>query len=329
MTLRDTHDELQRAIDAGDVAAAIDRYGDLQDASIDELLDEFTAAVESGDRELAATLADQLATTLDERRREQVQTLERSVTARGQESISESEAQALQEYIQSVTATSLNRNGFLTGTATLLSSFEELSADEREQAADSASSLKESEQQTESSQSSAEEATEQTTVPPTVQLVALSTPEVELATGQTAAVQTEVSNAGDDPARGVAVGVTAPPGLAFNGTRQQLGRVDPDATETATFEFSAVEPGSYDVRFEVDSENAGSGVRETRVEVTEAATTPVAALAGDNRRIEFREVVTAISLYNQNEPVPGAEGSRLTFEDVLRVIALFNTEEPV
>lgn len=327
--IRDAHDELHRAIERGDVATAIDSYTTLQEASIDELLDEFTAAVEAGDRELATTLADQLADKLSERRREQMQTLERSITARGQASIDGPEARALQEYIQSVTATSLDRNGFLTGTATLVSSFEELSADERQQAADSASSLKESEQQTASSQSEAESATAETTVPPTVQLVAVSTPTIELETGQTAAVTTEVSNAGDELAIGVAVNVTASPGLAFNGTRQSLGQLTAGETATATFEFSAVDPGTYDVRFKVDSDNAGSGVRETRVEVVEAATSPVAALAGDNRRIEFREVVTAISLYNQDEPVPGAEGARLTFEDVLRVIALFNTEEPV
>ena len=331
MSIRQLHEQLETAVEHGEVSRAIELSERLQtdDTPLDDLLAEFTAAVEDGRRDVAQTLARRIATRVSERRQQQVQTLERSIKARTQPSISETEAQAIQEYIQSVTATSLERNGFMTSTATLLSEFEQLSADQRTQATESASSLKESEQRTEQSQSSAEEATEQTTVPPSVQVVAVSTPKLTISAGQTAAVTTDVSNAGDEPATGVVVDVAAPTGLAFNGTRREIGRVDSGETETVTFEFTAVDPGSYDVRFQVDSGNAGSGVRETTVEVTEATTDPVATLAGDNRRIEFNEVVTAISLYNQSEPVAGTDGQQLSFQDVLRVIALFNTEASV
>jgi len=325
------HDELETAVERGEVGRAADLHADLQEASppVSDLVDQFQTAVENEEVERAKTLTRRISTRLSEKRVEQVQTLKQSIQARDQPDASVEEAQKLQEYIRSITSLSLERHGFLMSSTSLLSEFEQLSETERQQGSEKASRLRDADQTTDESQTSAEAVTAEASLPPNVVLVSASAPELTLAAGQSSSVDVQLSNVGDEVAEDVDVTVSSSEGLAFNGTRKRVSEVQGGQSVEFGFEVTADEPGTYTVRFQLSSVNGGEDSRDVTLNVTSSPTNAVETIAGDNRTVEFQEVLEAISLYNQGRPVQGTDGETLTFQDVLRVIALFNEEGSV
>lgn len=55
----------------------------------------------------------------------------------------------------------------------------------------------------------------------------------------------------------------------------------------------------------------------------------IQAIAEDDNQIGFDEVLEAIPLFNENDPILGTDGSTLGFQEVLHVIELFNSGETV
>jgi len=330
-SISELHDELADAVERGEVGRAADLQAELDDATppVPDLVDEFETAVENGEVEKAKTLTRKISTRLSEKRVEQVQTLKQAIQARDQPDVSTEQARNLQEYVRSITSLSLERNGFLTSSASMLSEFEQLSAAERQQSTETASRLKDAEQTTDDAQSSAEETAEEATLPPNVALVSASAPDLTLAVGQSTTVDVQFSNVGDETAEDIEVTVSSRAGLAFNGTRKTVSEVPGGQSIRLGFEVEADEPGTYTVSFHLSSANGGEDSRDVTIEVKASTTDPVETIAGDNRTVEFQEVLEAISLYNQDKPVPDTDGATLAFQDVLRVIALFNEEGSV
>lgn len=109
-------------------------------------------------------------------------------------------------------------------------------------------------------------------------------------------------------------------------------------------EWTQVQPGeTVTARFRLTlPDGAGGGAAAVRVglgdgpgsvptEVTlpdDPASPSVVALAGDDRRVDFDEVLRAIGLYNADEPVPET-GESPTFSDVIDLVRLYNTGAPV
>lgn len=325
------HEQITKAIEHGEVGRAIELQREVEEADPDigTLIDQFESAVEADDAETARTVTRKIASQLSEKRAEQIETLQRTIHARDQPDTSESELVALQEYIRSITSTSLDRSGFLTAASSLLDEFEERSGQQREEGTATARQLKQSEQTTADAQSSAEETADAKTLPASVELIAVDSPDLTLSVGQSTSIDVQLSNVGDEAAQSIEVTAVASAGLSFDGTRRNLSEVPGGQTVEVGFDLTATEAGEYTVSFEVVSENGGRSTRDVAVSVRASPTGPVENIAGDNRTVEFQEVLEAISLYNQDRPVPGTDGETLTFQDVLRVIALFNGGESV
>jgi len=83
--------------------------------------------------------------------------------------------------------------------------------------------------------------------------------------------------------------------------------------------------GTADVRVGLDG---GPGAVPVEVTLPEPASPSVVAVAGDDRRVDFDEVIRAIRLHNADEPVPET-GEQLSRSDVTDIIRLFNAGAPV
>jgi uncharacterized repeat protein (TIGR01451 family) len=328
-SIPELHATAVEAVEAGDVRRALELQAVIAEAdpTVEQLLDQFETAVEERAVSRARTLTQKLADQLADRRTRQTETLQRVTHARNQPDISEEEARQIQEYVRSLTATSLRRGTFLTTAASLLDRLESRSESEVSTGLDTASQLRSSEETTAETETTVSETTADRTLPANVQLLSVSTPDLGLSVGQTAPVRLTVSNVGDETATGVAVTAAVDSGMSLDSATRQIGSLSGRETATVSFEVTASEPGSHTVSFDLSSASAGSGHREYTVRVRPSPTGPVESIAGENRTVEFREVLVAISLYNQDDPVPGTDGATLTFQDVLRVIALYNEGE--
>lgn len=330
-TISELHDELTTAVRDGDVGRAAKLQSKLGERSppVGDLVDQFETAVEAGEVEKAKTLTRKISDRLEEKRVEQVETLQRSIHARDQPDISREKALDLQKYIKSMTGASINRAGFLTMASSLLSELEQSDSSEGSAGTDAASSLRQSEQDVDRKKETADSASGTVTLPASVEFVNISSPDPTLSPGQSTTVGVQVTNVGDETARGIEVTVQTRAGLTLNGTTKSIDTLPGGQTATVEFEISARETGTYQVSFDAESGNAGTATRDVAIEVQTDTADLVTKLAGENRQIEFQEVLEAISLYNQDQAVPGTDGQRLDFQDVLRVIALFNREESV
>ncbi|WP_135820538.1 CARDB domain-containing protein [Halostella litorea] len=319
------HDRLAEAIRTGDIETALDAQRAITEASppLPELLDEFRTAVERGDDAQAETLLRRIEGRIQERRPEERSSVEQAALTREEDDPDRETLAALQAHIENATETSLDRAGFLGAATTYL---EDRSADTGD-VTDAADTLQGKERDLQSSAESVAETLESTTLPASVEVVAIDGAATERAVDEEFAVAATVENVGDRRAGDVTVTVEAEDGLVASPDRRGPVPVEPGQRRDVEFTVLATRPGEYSLDFRVDSESGGVSSGETTVVVREEAgepATPVEAIAGPEGEVTFDGVVTAISLYNQDEPVPETDGMTLDFADVVGVIAAYN-----
>ena len=117
--------------------------------------------------------------------------------------------------------------------------------------------------------------------------------------------------------------------VTVRGDAVEWTQVQPGETVTARFRLTLPDGAggdAADVRV-----GLGDGPGSVPAEVTlpdDPASPSVVALAGDDRRVGFDEVVRAIGLFNTDEPVPET-GESLTFSDITDLVRLYDTGAPV
>ncbi|PSQ38312.1 hypothetical protein BRD10_04200 [Halobacteriales archaeon SW_12_71_31] len=158
-----------------------------------------------------------------------------------------------------------------------------------------------------------------------------------------ATVTVRITNDNDEPIdlsvrprtlpSGVSVAAVDSEGGVLPGARDAVvwSQVPPGRTVTATYrlDLSGDADGSAGTaNFRVGLGD-GTGTVPTTVTLPERGVSQsVVALAGEDRRFAFEEVVRAVELYNSDEPVPET-GDTLSFDDVVDIVRLFNADRPV
>jgi len=320
------HDRLAEAVRTGRVDEAMDAQRAIAASSppLPELLDEFRSAVERDDDEQAETLLRKIDDRIRERRPAERSAVQQAALAREENDPDRGTLSELQSHIENATETSLDRAGFL-GVAT---TYLEDAADPGE-VTDAADTLSSKEQELQSSVESVEETLDSTTLPASVELVAIGNASERRQVDEEFAVAATVENLGDRRARDVTVAVEGDDGLAASPDERGPVAVEPGQRREVEFTVVGTRSGEFTLGFRTDSENAGVSSGETTVIVrseSDPPATPVEAIAGADGAVAFDDVITAISLYNQDEPIPETDGMTLDFGDVVAVIAAYNEQ---
>ncbi len=79
----------------------------------------------------------------------------------------------------------------------------------------------------------------------------------------------------------------------------------------------------------VDAADNRTGATVTVTMSSSSSQSVLAAIAGEDGRVQFKELLEVIDYYNNREPVPGTDGTVPSLRDVLRVISSYNTGELV
>lgn len=324
------HDSLVEAIEAGDIERAAELQSELKASqhTIQSLLDEFEAAIDAQDYEKAETIIGQLQDRYESVWVEQKEAVKRSTKTRNTADISPEEMHDLQKHIESGSAITLARSAFLSSAALLLAAPDE---GDPEQVKSSTQKLKDKETELAEKADAVEQTNSETTLPPDLALLAVVVPDGPHQTDATVTVGARVKNIGDTAANGVELQISGDDPLTIDPSTFSIGDMASDDSQSIEADVTADSPGEYTVKFEVTAANTASETESGDIEFSEAQTAPsvIQAIAGDDNQIGFNEVLEAIQLFNEGEPVPGTDGSTLGFQDVLRVIELFNSGETV
>jgi hypothetical protein len=321
------HDRLAEAIRTGDVAEALDAQQAIAASSppIPELLEEFRTAVQNGDDEQAETLLGRIEERIEERRPEERASVEGAALTREQDDPDRETLAELQAHITTATETSINRASFLGVATTYLED-----AAETGEVTEVADTLGSQEEDLQASAESVAETIESSTLPASVEVVAIGGAADRRTVGEEFTVATTVENLGDRRATDVTVSVETDDGLVASPDQRGPLAVEPGQRREVEFAVVGERSGEFTLRFRTDSENAGVSSGETTVIVRaedDPPTTAVEAIAGSDGEVVFDDVITAISLYNQDEPVSDTDGMTLGFSDVISVIAAYNERE--
>ncbi|WP_121823628.1 CARDB domain-containing protein [Halostella salina] len=322
------HDRLAEAVRTGDIETALDAQRAIATSSppLPELLDEFRAAVDAGDDARAETVLTKIDDRIEERRPAEQASVEQAALTREENDPDRETLTELQTHIENATETSLDRAGFL-GVAT---TYLEDGWDDTSEVTEAADTLGSKERELQSSVERVEETLDSTTLPASVEVVAIGNATARRQVDEEFAVTATVENLGDRRATDVTVRVEPGDGLAASPGERGPIAVEPGQRREVEFTVVGTRSGEFTLGFRVDSENAGVSSGETTVIVRSEAdppATPVEALAGTDGEVTFDDVITAISLYNQDEPVPETDGMTLDFGDVVGVIAAYNERE--
>jgi len=322
------HERLAEAVRTGRIEAALDAQRAIAESSppLPDLLDEFRTAAANGDDAAAETLLTKIDDRIGERRPEERATVERAALTRDEENPDRETLVELRTHIENATETSLDRAGFLGAATTYL----EDRAAGTDRVTDAAATLQDRERDLQSSVESVAETLESTTLPASVEVVAIDGAATRRVVDEEFTVTATVENVGDRRAGNVTLSVESDDGLVVSPAQRGPLPVEPGQRRDVEFAVVATRTGEYTLNFRVDSETAGVSSGETTVVVRDEAAqpaTPVEALAGPDGEVAFDGVITAISLYNQDEPIPETDGMTLEFADVVGVIAAYNRRE--
>lgn len=321
------YQDYRSAMEAGDVPRAVElgvRFAQA-DPPIDSLLSDFRAAITEGDHDKAESLLDKIGAKYESIRPEERAKVEKSVVVREQLPDTDARSTAHQ-HIQQALATQLSRSSFLTTSASYLADPE---AGDSTEVTGQADTVEQREAELDDRSSSAESVHESTDLPPQIAIALARLADTTIPVGTTVSLTVEVRNIGDATATDVGVSASAPDGISV-GNAEFVGDIEPDGSEQAELGITGTEVGQYSLTVQVESANAGSATDTVDVDVVEGGQdSPIKAIAGDDGRIDLQEVLTAIRLFNNSEPVPGSGGQTLTLDDVLKIIQYFNNDTPV
>jgi hypothetical protein len=318
-----------QALTEEDVSAAIEAHERLQAASIPDLLDRLRAATDEGRTDDIETLLDRLTRAYESKRTSENVDLGRVKAARRTPEVAIDRRRALTRVLRTAVQVKLYRSQALAGVTALVEDAE-TDAPDPATVGHSVEELARRERTFTRRLSESQTRTQETTVPPTVELVAVDTPDEPVPTGTDATLTATVANVGDGPVTGATGEFVLPSGLSADATSVDVGRIDADQRTFSTT-VTGTTASSHSVEVRVTAENGGRATR-TAVLVVEGGDgpSPQTGLArfdtdGDGR-IDTQEILSAIVAYNAGDTVGGAT---VTTGDVVDLITAYNSETSV
>lgn len=324
-------DRFVGALEDDDLPKAVEHAVRIEeaDASPRELLAEFEAAIREGEDERAWTLLGVLDRRYEELRAAEVIRSERAVLAR-QQYVDDREAiETLAAHSQAVAYAKVGRAGFLPLAATFLER-EADSADRREELVETTADLRERERVVEETGAAAEPLIAETATPARVVLATARADSRTLVAGDATDLVATVANVGGEPASDVEVELSAPAGIAVDGTGEHLDELAARTDVAFEFEVTGSTTGTFDVEVTVDAGAAGADRASVGFDVRAEAVSVAAAIdRNGNGWIDTPEIQEAIEHWVNDEPVPDTDGTTLTTEELRELIVLWATDQPV
>ena len=228
---------------------------------ITETLQEFGDAIASDDYESAEAALNELSELYGSVRAEEMGVVYQLRAGMDEAPLSNEEHQNAREYLGQKTSTNLARTGILSGGKMYL--IDPYEADKTE-IVEGVSQLIEHETKLQEREETAREILADVDLPASVSILRVSGPDAQPVVGDSVMLDVVVKNVGEEVATGV--GVMCEARLDVTPTSGTIGELDPGEEGTVSFEFRG-EEDDYDLRFIVESDNAGSDFNETVLSV--------------------------------------------------------------
>ncbi|MFC7076085.1 COG1361 family protein [Haloarcula halophila] len=321
---------LHRSLSEEDISGAFEAYTRLQTASATDLLERLETAIENDQSDEARTALTQLTDSYQSVRPRESAKVATVEAARETDELSFEETQELTKALREAGQTKLLRSKALTATTALLDAGTDNPPDTAT-VIEAIEAARQQEQSLDQTLSATESLVDKVTLPPAIELLALSVPS-SVPVGENASVTATVANTGDSTATGVNLTLDLPETLSASQTSFVIGQVGDDPATVST-EISGTTPTVTSLGATVTSANAtqvsdvativvGDGKQDQPTEETGLSRFDT----NGNKRIEITEVLAAIKAFNRNQPIGGVA---VGITDVLRVIEAFNTGESV
>ena len=250
---------------------------------ITETLQEFGDAIASDDYESAEAVLNELSEQYGSARAEEMGVVYQLRAGMDEAPLSNEEHQNAREYLGQKTSTNLARTGILSGGKMYL--IDPYEADKTE-IVEGVNQLVNHEMKLQEREETAREILTDVNLPASVSILRVSDPDAQPVVGDSVMLDVVVKNVGGEVATGVEVTCEAP--LDVTPTAEAIGELGSDEERTVSFEFRG-EEDDYDIRFIVESDNAGSEFSETVLSVV-AKSSSVEIATGTID--EIRELVT-------------------------------------
>lgn len=254
----------QSAVERGDVEAGLASLQQLQEASVESLLDQIQTALEEGRPDDAYTLMQELTDEYETRQQKEAEVVAKAETARDSDEVPLSKVRRYSEYVGQIGEMSLQRSELLMRVQLVLEAEQEESSDVISTIED----IKNAEQTISSETESIEQEVNDEPLPPSISVLGVTMDQQAGDVGQPLTLTARIENIGEETATGVSLSVTTPEEISVE-TAPELGSIEPREVATEMIEVVADEPGNYSVSLDVTSDNAGRSAGTTGIMVTE------------------------------------------------------------